>query len=275
MISDGGVMSISLFGMLATVALAPAILLAREAVGKETFDEWINSGYCLYKMDCNGEEEWHKIITAAGYEIEQFLGNYKTHINDEHSAFFWWQINEDSIIAELSVYDKKLNERFISAVEKYVGHKVFTLIENKKTKIMADSKKVAPLEQKLDDVLQKDNNVIFSTIYTSRDILIRTLEDYGVLYATVQDADAFEVMFDGLSYMFYRENENSPYILSINSLIQNQAAAEVLRRLTPEYTRIAQEQAYLDVIDRCKKAECEIIDEEVLEDNSVLLTISV
>lgn len=278
-------MSISIFSLVAGIALSPAILITRVAVGKEKFDAWLNSNYVKYQADFKSKEEWKQLIIDAGYDVVSYAGSYKTHLSEKKHDFFWWEIQDDLFVAEFNMSDKVRYESFMSQVERVAQRKLFTPVDKAHTETTQHeatpsvelpsypASPSTPTKALFEE--QNDQVTSFSTIYSDSSILEQTLAEYGVSYSK-SDSDSFELIFDKMNLIFSRSSCEEPYELTLKSNSAGESVLDaIVKTLTPEYLRIAQERAYLQIKEKCQQSDFEIIEEDVLDDNSILLTISV
>lgn len=256
-------MSISLIGVIIGL---PITLAIRGVMGKEKFNEWVNSLDYILETNFDSIEEMTKCVTAAGYDVIDWFGSWKTHLNKKTSSYFFWEIRDEKIIAKMSKYDdEKEIEQFIERVEKICNRKVF--YEETKLKEVAEdnNRKI----NKLDFVDQ------FPTVYVDEDILIQILEQYGVTTESRQE-NKIVCKYQDYELEFTRLLKEEPYDLIIRASSKDMRAIhECINNLNGEYYATLQENAYWDIKHTIEEEGMEIEEEEVLEDNTIVLTVMV
>ena len=113
----------------------------------------------------------------------------------------------------------------------------------------------------------------FETPFMDRDILMKTLEEHGVKNISEwENGLAGDV--DNYRLVFNKPSVDKPYTVKISCLEQDNAEEKV-GDLNNEYAMNVQEDAYLHIIDKLKENNMQIEEEEVLEDNTIVLTVNI
>ena len=113
----------------------------------------------------------------------------------------------------------------------------------------------------------------FETPFTDKSILLKTLEEHGVKNIAVwENGLAGDV--DNYKLTFEKSAVDKPYTVKISCLEQDNAEEKV-DDLSGEYALNVQEDAYLHIMDKLKENNMQIEQEEVMEDNTIVLTINV
>jgi len=111
----------------------------------------------------------------------------------------------------------------------------------------------------------------YQTVFNDKDLLIKTLQEHGVTdFETV--GDNVNCRIEEFKLKFYRESD-MPYKFEITHS-QGVESEEIIDNLGAEYAQNAQEATYLKIKERLTKSNLQIDDEEVLEDDSIMLTIN-
>ena len=112
------------------------------------------------------------------------------------------------------------------------------------------------------------------TNFTDRDILIKTLEEYG---ADNIESDKYNVSCNlfGMYFLYSKNNAQSSYDLEINKITDEDGCTKILNDLKDEYSSNVQDVTYRRIIERIKSHNLRIESEEIDEDNSIVLTIDV
>ncbi len=116
----------------------------------------------------------------------------------------------------------------------------------------------------------------FETAFMDKDLLIKTLDEHGV--ANIKEGEVWEKgkitgQVDNYTLTFERESENQPYYLKITCL-DSDNPEEKLNDLSSEYALNTQEETYLNILDKLKDNNMELESEEVLDDNTIVLTVN-
>ena len=122
---------------------------------------------------------------------------------------------------------------------------------------------------KVDDIVEKE----FETAYMDKDILIKTLEEHGVIDIQEEYDGKITGIVDSFNLTFEKPSSEKPYNLKISCREQD-CAEEKLNDLNSEYALNVQEDAYLNLIENLKANNMEVEDEVVEDDNTIVLTIN-
>ena len=113
----------------------------------------------------------------------------------------------------------------------------------------------------------------FETPFTDRLILLKTLEEHGVKNL-VEWENGMSGDVDNYKLIFEKPAEDKPYNVRITCL-EHDNAEEKVNDLNSEYAMNVQEDAYLHIIDKLKENNMQIEEEEVMEDNTIVLTVNI
>ena len=145
------------------------------------------------------------------------------------------------------------------------------------------SKAVKKEEMQENDTTCEEVNVItakhfmeksFETAFMDKDVLIKTLEEHGVVNINTTDFGRITGQVDSYTLSFEKPSEDKPYFLTVTCL-DTDNAEEKMNDLSSEYALNVQEEAYLSIIDKLKDNNMEIEEEEVLDDNTIVLTVNI
>ena len=113
----------------------------------------------------------------------------------------------------------------------------------------------------------------FETPFMDRDILMKTLEEHGVKNISEwENGIAGDV--ENYKLTFEKPASDKPYNLRI-SCLEKANVEEKVGDLSNEYAMNVQEDAYLHIIDKLKENNMQVEEEEVMEDNTIVLTINI
>ena len=113
----------------------------------------------------------------------------------------------------------------------------------------------------------------FETPFTDETILTKTLEEHGVTNI-VKWENGLAGNVDNYKLTFEKIASDKPYSLKITCL-ESDNAEEKVSDLSGEYALNVQEDAYLHIIDKLKENNMQIEEEEVMEDNTIVLTVNI
>ena len=113
----------------------------------------------------------------------------------------------------------------------------------------------------------------FDTPFMDKSILMKTLEEHGVKNIFEWET-GLSGEVDNYKLSFEKTAEDKPYNLRI-SCLENANAEEKAGDLSGEYALNVQEDAYLHIIDKLKENNMQIEEEEVMEDNTIVLTVNI
>lgn len=112
----------------------------------------------------------------------------------------------------------------------------------------------------------------FETPFTDKNILLKTLDEHG--FTNIQEEfGKISAIYGNYHLSFEKNDETGPYQVLIKCLEQD-SAEEKLDDLNSEYSMNVQEESYLSIIEKLKENNMTVESEEVLEDNSIVLTVN-
>ena len=110
------------------------------------------------------------------------------------------------------------------------------------------------------------------TPFMDKNILMKTLEEHGV--QNIKDEfGKIQGEYDSYSFTFEKNEVDKPYFLTIKYL-EKDNVEEKMNDLSSEYALNVQEDAYLSIVEKLKENNMEIEEEEVLDDNTIVLTVN-
>lgn len=112
----------------------------------------------------------------------------------------------------------------------------------------------------------------YQTVFMDKNILIKTLQEYGLKDFTMKD-DSISARVENFNINFYREDSAKPYMLKVYSTTNCDETA-VVSDLNSEYALNVQEETYIKIKERLSKKNLKIDEEEILEDDSIMLTVN-
>lgn len=118
-----------------------------------------------------------------------------------------------------------------------------------------------------------ENNASIQTRFNSADILIQTLKEHG-LDIEICDSNTILVKSTGGILRYVRKNKNESFSIELMNVDKFDCLINDLNELENEYDRNVQSFTYNKVIQNLPSNMC-IVENNVLDDESILLTISV
>lgn len=236
-----------------SLALIPLALVVRGVMGKKRFEEMVEAASVKIKTNFKDEKELVSTVRKAGFDAVQWGDSIKTHINSE-KEFFFWEFIDGKWTAVFSKYDLKENiAMFMQKIEKTSDRKVF----------------VTNLNENTDIVIPKS----YPTNFKDKSILMKTLDDYGVNYLT-QSNGTINCNLDNHTFKF-KLNENSSYMIEIENEKDLKDMIMNLNNLDEDYRRNVQNKTYENLKNKVEEKGYKIESEEVMEDNSIVITINI
>ena len=113
----------------------------------------------------------------------------------------------------------------------------------------------------------------FETPFIDSDILEKTLTEHGAKNIS-QWENGIAGDLENYKLIFEKPAFDKPYNLKITCLEHNNAE-ETVNDLNSEYALNVQEDAYLHILDKLKENNMQIEEEEVMEDNTIVLTVNI
>jgi hypothetical protein len=243
-------MSVSL--ALLPVALAVGLTM-RLVMGKDKFEAWIESLELKMPTNFEGEADLIRTVKKSGYDAEKWGGSVKTHYNGKQS-FLFWELRDGKWVAVFSKYDSKdLILAFIEDLENKSGRQIFVV--NKETNALA----VLP-------------TATFPTDFRDSEILMQTLADHGL--KPVQQDNSIRTQI-GSARLLFRQEAGSGFNVEIVDAPDMQGIFNQLLLMDEDYKRYVQTFTYEKVKKHAVDKGLSIESEEVLDDNSILLTLLV
>lgn len=112
----------------------------------------------------------------------------------------------------------------------------------------------------------------YKTVFMDKDVLTKTLEEHGLKMNKVEE-EYLEGTIENFTVTFSRENTSEPYTMKIFCK-QEFTDTTMVNDLNTEYAMNVQEETYIKLKERLEQKKMEIESEEVLEDDSIMITIN-
>lgn len=136
--------------------------------------------------------------------------------------------------------------------------------------------KVVLFDKDYEQLIEQDKkfhrNISLPTNYTDKELLIKTLNEYNAIRIKIE-RENISCQISEYQLKFLKKDEN--YMVSLSKVKNPQKLIEELRCLDGLYKQNLQEQVYIKTKERVKEQGMRIESETILEDNSIVLTVSV
>ena len=127
--------------------------------------------------------------------------------------------------------------------------------------------------KQLAEAQQQQGTVCLETSYNDASLLLKTLQEHGV--PVVQEAeDCFVTQLEDAMIVFRRQSADGPFVMDIGEVGDIQCLIDELDCLETEYNGNVQTYTYERVMKNLPE-DMVLESEEVLEDNSIVLTLTV
>ena len=130
--------------------------------------------------------------------------------------------------------------------------------------------------QECDDVeIISEANIInktFETPFMDKKVLLKTIEEHG--FSNIQEEfERITCTMGTYALEFEKKSESEPYTVVI-SCREEDNAEEKVNDISSEYGLNVQEEAYLSIVEKLTDNNMQLESEEVLEDNTIVLTVN-
>lgn len=259
----------------------------RARMGAKEYDKWIESQQAYLYSIFHTHEELEKILKKAGYDL--IITNtpnhryVKTHFGKGKWDYYFWFFHKGFLVANYNVGDDiKLIKKFISEMEQVYGEKCFFKTPQeldlyikskyKPQKITTVVKMQATKPEQKEEIIQEPEYT-FPTIYTDTSVLEQALNNGGI--DAKMQGENFKFTLEDCSVSIYQEDKNN-YEFKIVGKCDLKNVHKVFTQIETEYNRIVQHNICEKIKNKVTKSPTmQLVQEEVLEDESVLLTISI
>ena len=226
----------------------PVALAMRVVMGEKKFDAWIESNTVRFATNFQSDADLVQTVKQAGFDAEPWGKQYKT-------PWFLWEYHEDKWQANFSKSDDTDKIRgFFKELQRRANRQILY---------------VAPQTQKIEPKVEQS----LPTIYADGALLMGVLQKYGAQPTRVNEREV-SCAIDGIRMSFKQASPETPYEMTFDGKKDAREVYDTLRKLDEGYQGAVQERTYLAVKKKLEDRRLNIEDEEILEDNSIVLTIS-
>ncbi|WP_294465682.1 hypothetical protein [uncultured Anaerofustis sp.] len=128
--------------------------------------------------------------------------------------------------------------------------------------------------EEYNESLKNNNYKNIPTIFKDKDILIKTLTEHGFKVNVINDNNIYIDNEQGI-LRYSRENEYHPYVMNLENIPDMNCFMKEVKSINEEYGNNVQEYTYNVLMDNVKKNEWNVESEEILEDDTIILTIDI
>jgi len=131
-------------------------------------------------------------------------------------------------------------------------------------------------QQEKQQVIAPEVESALPTIYASQELLVKTLKQHGVQDLQVQQGQVL-CNINGYKLKYYRNSDMDgvPYELAVTSRNDLRKLYSEITSLNECYQSNVQEQVYVNVKKKLEEKQAVIENEEIMEDNSIILTVTI
>ena len=122
--------------------------------------------------------------------------------------------------------------------------------------------------------IENDNSIIIQTKMTDQFILNNAVNEYLNTLSEYEREIYSERFLNDEMKMEFRVNENQGNFEAVFNNFSKDEALGIVDKIFDIYTSLVQERVYKSVIEKLKERDMFLDNEEILEDNSVVLTVS-
>jgi len=113
----------------------------------------------------------------------------------------------------------------------------------------------------------------YQTVFTNKELLIKTLDEYG--FSDINNLEnTVTATLDAFWVTFKRTNEQEAFEMTI-TVSDDCSDLGLFNDLNTEYAYNSQQETYFKIKERVKSKNLEILEEEILDDETIVLTINI
>lgn len=122
------------------------------------------------------------------------------------------------------------------------------------------------------DGLNKFFSKELKTNIVNKDVLLKTLNEHDAAIVSTEN-NKIICAYGDLTLIFTKNQELEPYYLGVQYISEN-ALNNFIKEINEEYTANVQEASYNEILENLKNQNYEIDEEEILDDNTIVLTVN-
>ena len=232
--------------MSVSIKLSPTSKIFRVSMGRNGFDNWIKSMEVVKETNFVNEKELVTTLKQSGLSFIQHGNTYRTNLD---SNYLLWEKRAGKWVAIFNRGD----EVFIlmNRIEKAAERSIFS--QSKTT--------------------QKVRTQSFPTNFKDINLLKAVLEDNAITYRS--QGQKLTCQIDGKQLVFSQPGKNGMIVVEASAAENLSEVYNKVSVLDEDYQSKIQENTYQNFIQKAEERGFVIEQEEVLEDNSIMLTVNV
>ena len=239
--------------MSVSLVLLPIGLAMYAIMGKKNFDAWVDSMQVKIPTRLTDEGELSLCIRKAGYDAEPWGGMVKTHLKGESSFFFWQKIDGKWAAVFAKSIPQTDIKAVIRAIESSAGRSVFEWAE--------ESKRVTVLKTQM-----------FPTNFRDREKLVAVLNEYSLQPQQSSNGDLSCRI--GSGRLVFKQEATQPFTVQVSQVPNLTEVFDSLGQINERYCQVVQADTCSKVKARISEAGMQLESEEVLPDNTIVLTLT-
>jgi hypothetical protein len=240
--------------MSVSLVMLPFGLAMYAIMGKENFESFANSMKLPFRTNFKHDEELVRTVRGAGYDVRNFFGLFKTHAKGRINFFTWEYIDGRWCAVFTKSDDPAEIEKFIKDIEEKAGRSIFF-----KDADCAQHKAV--------------KSSTFPTNFRDADLLMQTLRSYEGSPLELPGG-GIRCTMNGVDMTFTPGAQDTPFSIAFKTL-PDRAAFDCLNRIDDQYKQRVQELTCERIRERAHQHNLTVESEEVLEDKSIVITLTV
>lgn len=247
-------MSIAIVLIPLVLPAIPILIGMRIVLGEEGFKNMIDSLQLRMPTSIKRRDELKNILEISGYELKEWMGTSKTHLVD--GSFLTWEFDGQRWVA---VFSKHANQKLISD---FMG-----ILEAKSEKSIFSASGINS---------QNNGSITMAPLLTNfkdEKLLLKTLSDAGINPQKGSSGE-IECSLNNTVLRFVRTKEDV-FQVEMQSSVDRDVIINQLQSLDDDYRRCVQADTYHNLMAKIAERNLSVESEEVLEDNSIVITLAI
>ena len=273
--------------MSVSLVLLPIGLAMYAIMGKENFNKWVDSLQIKLPTNFTFQSQLTAVVRKAGYDAEDWSGMVKTHIQGEQMFFFWQHIDGKWVAVFSKAIPQSEIKTLIAKVEKSAGRPIFD------TEVLAQVEATKPIRSPSEPPPLKPSNSpkdttatpsprrrvkvlpqqTYPTNFRDRDLLLRVLAEY-TMNPTV-DGQGRITCETANSKLLFVQQRDQPFSVEVLKAPHMSEVFQDLNQLNGRYCEVIQADTVRSVKNRLAEKGLALEQEEILPDNTVVLTVQI
>lgn len=240
--------------MSVNLELVPVVKAMRESMGEENFQRWIESMQLRIPTKIKENNKLVQYIEKSGYDAEYWGSSIKTHIDGEKNFFFWDKIDGTWCAIFSKEDSREMIKSFMDELETKNGVTIFS--------DTPQLKRTTPLK-----------TYKYPTNFNDEELLMKTLMEYNT--NPVKDGNGDIILNIAGNNLRFNKTGDDPYNVEIKTGGNIKQIFNDLTLIDDDYNRNVQTNTYENLKKNLADKDLNIASEEVLDDNSIVITINI